>query len=141
MKKLLFSLLFIPFSMFSQLDFETRYFTIDAESLPLIEDLATFSLITSPTLFDSQLPTFKMNEDNYRTPVNMTEALAKRQSYITKKWDGKAKATPKGLTFYFSVNGNNSRNGTTNYGLKNAVYQEQRPVYFFSPLDIYRVNQ
>lgn len=141
MKKLLFSLLFIPFSMFSQLDFETRYFTIDAESLPLIEDLATFSLITSPTLFDSQLPTFKMNEDNYRTPVNMTEALAKRQSYITKKWDGKAKATPKGLTFSFSVNGNNSRNGTTNYGLKNAVYQEQRPVYFFSPLDIYRVNQ
>ncbi|MDT0556607.1 hypothetical protein [Patiriisocius hiemis] len=141
MKKLLFLFVFIPFTGFSQLDFETRYFTIDAESLPLIEDLATFSLTTSPTMFDSQLPTFKMNEENYRTPVNMTEALAERQNYITKKWDGKTKATPKGLSFSFSVNGSNSRNGTTNYGVKNSVYQEQRPVYFCSPLDIYRVNQ
>ncbi|GEQ87255.1 hypothetical protein ULMS_27630 [Patiriisocius marinistellae] len=142
MKKLLFLGLLLPLMAWSQNDFETRYFTIDAESLPEIPEVAfipkkqqlentgTLTLEKTPT-FNSVLDAYKISTDNYWQPVDMTVALGgstvnySDPSLRLKKLQEKQ--------FGFTITGNGGRSsfefsdGQTT--VRNNVYQEQRPFY------------
>lgn len=82
MKKIVFILLAFPCLVLAQRDFEERFFTMNAETLPDVDiDLSSFNLGTPITPF-AQLKTFRMNTKNYQVPVDMMTALAKKQQFI-----------------------------------------------------------
>lgn len=86
MKKLLFLVLLLPALAVAQNDFETRYFTINATSLPDVTDLMEFSFDESPIVKRS-LNEFDMNVQNYRKPVDMASVVgAQKRSFATKEY-------------------------------------------------------
>lgn len=90
MKKFVFIILFLfPIFSWSQFDFETRYFTIDATSLPEVNVLEAFTEINSNS-FLTKLPDFKMNDSNYQKEVNMGEVLYDSEKFVNSNYQVKA---------------------------------------------------
>lgn len=123
MKKLLFLIFLIPILASAQYDFDTRYFKIDATSLPEIESLTTFSLIKT-TKFSQALPTFNMSSENYRVPVNMFDAMTGNQSFVNSKID--LRIDPK----EYGVYGNSSYEADGSTAVKNIAYKEAKGLYY-----------
>ncbi|MBX2827377.1 MAG: hypothetical protein KTR22_04410 [Flavobacteriaceae bacterium] len=132
MKKLCYILFLLPILAWSQYDFETRYFTIDATSLPSMPDEFSLNLDFEGTPnFERKTMKdfFKVTVENYYQPVAMSEAYSEtlqyRNSDITAE-DLQAQ--------YGRVSG-----GTAQYGadgatkVKNVVYKEQRGLDFLDP--------
>lgn len=90
-------LLFIPLVASAQFDFDTRYFTINATSLPDVplidetfqitkspqEKTGTFTLANTPT-FSATRNAIKISSDNYWQPVNMMDAVSISTNYMDK---------------------------------------------------------
>jgi hypothetical protein len=81
MKKYLLLVLLLPLFSVAQQDFETRYFTIDATSLPEVTDLMEFSFDNTP-LVKRSLNEFDMNVQNYRKPVDMASVVSNQKKYV-----------------------------------------------------------
>ncbi|NND63086.1 MAG: hypothetical protein HKN48_07805 [Flavobacteriaceae bacterium] len=131
MKKWCLILLLFPFVGMAQFDFETRYFKIDAASLPDVEALSAFDInFETPSKFDiDALKNYnKVTANNYWQPVDMAKAVDEITRY--EKND-------------FNINKLQSkmfaRGGTAQYGadgataVKNTVYKEQRGLDFLDP--------
>jgi len=136
----------LPCLAIAQRDFETRYFTISATSLPEVPEIeSSFSLDKAPTLF-SELKTFRMNTKNYQVPVDMMTALANRESYIEKEWEVNKKVK-KDRALEFSVRVyndeyyNNGINRNSSLRVHNNVYNQLNSRYYYSPLDLYSIQK
>ena len=138
MKRYLYILAFLPTLMVAQYDFENRYFTIGEESLP---EISAFDVILNdkPSFKKVSFQDYgKVTVSNYYQPVDMMTALQVESNLLTSPGIDIPALNQKEFGFSFSVNGNNSRDGTINYntsntGLRNTVYREARSVYFCAP--------
>lgn len=72
----------------------------------------------------------KVTVENYYQPVDMMTALDQQSSFLETPGVNIPSLNQKEFGFSFSVNGNNSRDGTSNYGVRNTVYKEARSVFF-----------
>ena len=115
-KHLILLLTLLPLLSWAQFDFETRYFTIDATSLPEVDVLETFTEVNS-TSFLTKLPDFKMNNDTYRKEVNMGEVLYNSERFVNSKYEVKAIETK---NFGFSTSQYAADASTA---VKNIVYK------------------
>ncbi|PKA84391.1 hypothetical protein ATE92_2579 [Ulvibacter sp. MAR_2010_11] len=136
MKKSVLLLLFLPVFAMAQYDFDTRYFTITAESLPEIEDLTapSFSLEKGPT-FSTKLKTFQMNVDNYRQPVDMATAVNDGDKYIQRNVD--VGPLQQKLLGSVGVKPGYQTDGTTT--VKNIAYKEVRGLNLMDPCPPYGI--
>lgn len=89
--------LLLPLLASAQFDFDTRYFTINATSLPDVpfiddtfqitksssEKTGTFTLASTPT-FAATLNAIKISSDNYWQPVDMMNAVTVSTNYVDK---------------------------------------------------------
>jgi hypothetical protein len=142
--------LLISFVSFSQNDFDSRYYTIDGESLPEIPQIPTllmelnkskniingsFTLGASPSYQETR-NTFTISSSNYWQPVDMTQALAsKKVPYDNSQF--KVQQLQK-KQFGFSVSGNGGETsfdfGDGETRVQNSTYQnQQRPFYIEEP--------
>lgn len=127
MKRLSYILFFLPLALCAQYDFETRYFTIDEASLPVVPEISSLEAkFSSPKNFEIQsLSDFnKVTSNNYWEAVDMSVALEKRENYRKAAFDTKV------LQQKFSAYGGNSQyraDGSTK--VVNTVYKEQRGLY------------
>ncbi|MBT0608962.1 hypothetical protein [Aequorivita echinoideorum] len=117
MKKWLFIALLLPVFVSAQSDFETRFLRINATTLPEIEDLTTYSLI-STSKFSEKVPSFKMTRENYRKEVNMLEAMTNNQQYIAS--DIEIKLNPQ----EYGVFGSGSYPADGSTAVPNVAYKE-----------------
>ena len=133
MKRIFFILTLFPALAMGQYDFENRYFTLTDESLPEISafdiDFGEKSPFKKLSFYDYS----KVTVENYYQPVDMMAALDQQSSLLEAPRINIPALNQKEFGFSFSVNGNNSRDGTTNYGVRNTVYREARSVYFCAP--------
>ena len=133
MKRIFFILTLFPALAMGQYDFENRYFTLTDESLPEISafdiDFGEKSPFKKLSFYDYS----KVTVENYYQPVDMMAALDQQSSLLEAPGINIPALNQKEFGFSFSVNGNNSRDGTTNYGVRNTVYREARSVYFCAP--------
>ncbi|GHC58163.1 hypothetical protein SAMN05421855_104144 [Ulvibacter litoralis] len=98
MKKIICIVVFLlPLLASAQFDFDTRYFTINATSLPDVpqinedfqvkrspsEKAGTFTLENTPT-FAATLNAIKISATNYWEPVNMMDAVTVSTNYLDK---------------------------------------------------------
>ncbi len=131
MKKWFFIFALIPGISIAQYDFDTRYFTIDAGSLPDVEELTSFDLqFETPSSFDiDALKNYdKVTANNYWQPVDMAKAVDEIERYQQNEFDLNRLQSK-----MFA------RGGTAQYGtdaasaVKNTVYREQRGLDFLDP--------
>ncbi|MBL4662542.1 MAG: hypothetical protein JKY22_03040 [Flavobacteriaceae bacterium] len=137
MKRILFILLLLPALVMGQYDFETRYFTMTDESLP---EISSFDINFGENLTFEKVSFYnysKVTVKNYYQPVDMMSALETQTSLLEAPNVNIPKLNQKEFGFSFSVNGNNSREGTLNYGIRNNVYKESRSVFFCAPSSNY----
>ena len=129
MKKLVLLLFLLPVVAVSQYDFETRYFTIDASSLPEVDDLVSISLFKTPTPLNYKVPDFKVNENNYRTPVDMMTAISEKERFFNRKQEYDVSAIQ---SQYAGIGGTKvlSDGKTT---VTNTVYKEARGLQLVDP--------
>ena len=139
MKKLLFILSFLPLVAIGQYDFETRYLKIDADVLPEVSGLTELPFGNN-AVFSNKLPTLQITPENYWQSVDMAAAVAQTQNYSNRQLSIPA---IKSRTFGFSVQmlDRNSFDGTSNKGLRNIAYKEQRSYYFCGLTGIPVANQ
>lgn len=127
MKTLHYILFLLPLSLMAQYDFETRYFTINATSLPELEKLSSFDVsFASKKDFSVKSITEynKVTVDNYRTNVDMVSAFEKESSFTNSEYNAQflnRKYTSQGVVQY-------ERGASTK--VENTVYQEQRGLFF-----------
>jgi len=136
MKYLVYLFIFIPIVAIGQFDFETRYFKIDAQSLPEMPEISTldFDFGATPNFEKKHISDYlKVTAKNYWQPVDMASVLSKESEMTSLPSFNVPTINQREFGFSFSVNGSNSFDGTTSYGIKNTVYKEMRSVYFCSP--------
>lgn len=119
-----------PWLGLAQYDFDSRYFTIDAESLPEIEDLtaSSFTLNKAP-LLPAKLKTFQMNAENYRQPVDMATVVNENQKFVQRKVD----VLPLQFKALGIKPGNSIYQSDGSSGVKNIVYKEVRGLDILDP--------
>ena len=124
-------LLILPLTMLGQYDFDTRYFTIDAESLPEVPEISSIQLERN-SRNDFSIRTFsdfnRVTANNYWEAVDMAAALEKKEGFK------KSEVSVKALNQKFSVFGGGTqyeRDGSTK--VKNQVYKEQRGLDLIDP--------
>ena len=137
-KQLIFILIILPVLAQAQFDFDSRYFTINAASLPeapklnetvelkkLSEETSTsFTLDNTPT-FAATLNSFKINASNYWQPVDMMGALNTVENYVDTTLDvAPLKSQNYGFSGY-------AADGSTK--VKNMVYKEVRGLDLLDP--------
>ncbi len=134
MKKIvLLALILTPLLGYSQYDFETRYFTITAADLPEI-DQETPITFSKHTLFSKKLKALKMNQQNYRIPVDMSAVVEELGQYVDHKLELPPPIKSRSYGFSVSVRGSNSFDGLNARGrVQNIVYQEMRGLFVCSP--------
>lgn len=136
MKKGLYILLLVSGIAQAQLDFETRYFTINSESLPAMEvsEEFNFSIKRGPKLFsDLPLPSSKITAQNYWQPVNMMEVIEGEKTFV----DTKSQALSlNGIRYGITDASNASGSKLTNF-----VYKESRGLDMFDPCPPYGICQ
>ncbi|MEL6810949.1 MAG: hypothetical protein AAFP76_06400 [Bacteroidota bacterium] len=135
MKHLVYILLLFPALAFGQRDFETRYFTIDAESLPDTQELSSFDIDFGETRsFEKKHITDfnKVTVKNYWQPVDMTTAMENEAASFSGPTIDLPKLKQKQFGFSVTMLDRNSFDGTqpSRYGVRNTVYKEQRGYYF-----------
>lgn len=130
MKKWLFLLVLSPWVLSAQYDFDSRYFTINSESLPEIEELtsSSFTLDKAP-LLPTKLKTFQMNAENYRQPVDMATVVNENQRYVQRKVD----VLPMQLKVLGIKTGSRIYQADGSSGVKNIVYKEVRGLDILDP--------
>ena len=124
-------LLFFPLIAIGQYDFDTRYFTIDAESLPDVPEINSIKLerksVNTPNI--QKFSDFnRVTSTNYWEAVDMAAALQQKESY--KRSDVSVKA----LNQKYSVFGGGTeyeKDGSTK--VNNTVYKEQRGLDLIDP--------
>jgi len=134
MKNWIFLFFFAPLLCFAQYDFDSRYFTIDENSLPASEAfsgfkkeseiISRFSLDAAPVVVDEKLPSFKITTNNYRKPVEMAVAINELNSFAVVSEITPIKAKTYGFTGYSGYSADKSS------GVTNIVYKEQRGLNF-----------
>jgi hypothetical protein len=145
MKKLVHFLLFLlPVTVVAQYDFDTRYFTINSESLPKApqfnnsfqlskiseEANGTFLLDATPT-FTATLNSLRISASNYREPVDMMNALKVSKNYSSTNLNiDPLKAGNFGFAVY-------SSDGSSK--VKNTVYVEVRGLDLLDPCPPYGI--
>jgi hypothetical protein len=143
-KKFLFLILILPLTLFAQYDFDTRYFTINANSLPEaptlnaapltldmpIENKATFTLDQIPT-FNETLNSFRISASNYREPVDMMSVLNTKSNYVDKTLDIVPVDSNR-----FGFSGYNADKSSK---VKNTVYTEVSGLDLLSPCPPYGI--
>lgn len=146
MRILFYICIFIPLLSFGQNDFETRYFTIDAASLPNIPSVpsildampevpkGSFTLGEAPSYRDARNAN-TINTDNYWQPVDIASAMASNTIPLNNNQFTTSRLQEK--QFGISISGNG---GTTNFDfsdgetrVQNKVYQEQRSPFLLDP--------
>lgn len=135
MKTWFFLIFFIPLFAFGQGDFETRYFTISARTLPEVDVLSDFSFNQVPFVKRS-LDEFQMNENNFRSAVNMVAAIEKEESFLVRNVDLQS------LQSEFGGLGDPSAyqsDGKTR--VKNTVYKEVRGLDLMDPCPPFGICQ
>jgi hypothetical protein len=110
------------------MDFETRYFTINAESLPAMEisDEYNFSIKKGPKTFaDLPLPSSKITAQNYWQSVDMMAVITNEQTFV----DTKSQALSlNGIRYGFS-----DADSAAGKPLTNFVYKEANGLDMFDP--------
>tara|TARA_R110002124_G_C8974716_1_gene515876 strand:- start:16610 stop:17074 length:465 start_codon:yes stop_codon:yes gene_type:complete len=135
MKYILWCIFFIPVLTFAQYDLDTRYFSINAESLPDIERSTTFLDFSEPTegsfkldaipSFNGTLSSIRMNADNFWQPVDMMAAVNTNESFIDKKLEiAPLRSGVYGFSGY-------TTDGSTS--VQNIVYKDARGLNFLDP--------
>ena len=134
----------------SQFDFDSRYFTINASSLPEApkfeltptfekmlslsdkadEKSGSFSLDNTPT-FAATLSAMKMDSSNYWEPVDMMGAASASSNRLSTKWDI---APLKSETYGYGV-----YSADASSKVKNSVYVEVRGLDLLSPCPPYGI--
>jgi hypothetical protein len=137
-------LILMPSLLVAQYDFDTRYFTINAESLPEApqfsksfglsndakESAGTFTLDATPT-FSATLNSLKINSSNYWEPVDMMNAVSVTNNYVSTNLNvAPIKAGNFGFAVYTSDNSSK---------VKNTVYAEVRGLDLLSPCPPYGI--
>jgi len=130
MKRIFFILTLLPALAIGQYDFETRYFTLTEESLPEINSFDIDFGEKSPFKKVSFYDYSKVTVENYYQPVDMMGTLEQENALLEAPGVNIPTLNQKEFGFSFSVNGSNSRDGTSNYGVRNSVYKESRSVFF-----------
>lgn len=115
-KCLVLLVMFSPFFVSAQYDFETRYFTMDESSLPEVNVLNTFTE-TNRNSFLTKLPDFKISKDNYWKEVDMRSTLVASESFVNSESKIKAIAFKK---FGFSTT---PYEADASSAVKNIVYK------------------
>ena len=136
MKRIVFILVLFPLLALGQYDMETRYFTMDASSLPDTEELSSFDIDfgENRSFQKMHITDFnKVTSSNYWQAVDMMAALEAEQNLVTAPNIDLPKLNQKEFGITVSVNGSNSFNGTSRTRVRNTVYQESRPVFFCAP--------
>jgi hypothetical protein len=145
MKNLVYFLFFVlPSIVVAQYDFDTRYFTVNSQSLPEApqfnnsfqlsksseETKGTFSLDATPT-FKATLNSLRISSSNFWEPVNMMNAVSATKSYVSTS----LKVDPlKTQNFGFAVY---SSDGSSK--VKNTVYAEVRGLDLLDPCPPYGI--
>lgn len=133
-------MILLPVIATGQYDFETRYFTMTAESLPETKELSSFDYDFGEqrSFKKMRITDFnKVTANNYWQPVDMMTALEEKSTLTDQPSVNLPKLNQKEFGFSFSVNGSNSFDGTTSHGVRNTVYKEARSVFFCSPNGYY----
>lgn len=136
MKLLTYILIFLPTLAIGQFDFETRYFKMDAESLPEMPELSSFDYDfgDTPSFEKKHISDFtKITAKNYWQPVDMAMVLERESAKLDYSPINLPALDRKEFGFSFSVNGSNSFDGISRHGIKNIAYKEMRSIYFCSP--------
>ncbi len=130
MKKILIAILiFFPLILLGQNDFDTRYFTINAKSLPELPQItsSSFTLYKAPVL-SQKLPSFKMTKENFWQPVDMAEAISDSRKFVNSAVNiNPINAKEYGLTGYGSYPADK------NSAPVNIVYKESRGLDLLDP--------
>lgn len=145
MKKLIYIVLFIlPTIVVAQYDFDTRYFTINSQSLPEAprfnnsfelsgdseEAKGTFSLDATPT-FRATLNSLRISSSNFWEPVDMMNAVSVSKNYVSTN----LKVDPlKTQNFGFTVYSSDKSSK-----VKNTVYAEVRGLDLLDPCPPYGI--
>ena len=139
MKNLLYFLVLLgPFIAMGQYDFDTRYFTINAASLPEApkfdklselmkvtdEAPASFILDNTPT-FEATLKSLRISSSNYWEPVDMRNASGSEKNFVDTIWE-----TDPIKTKYYGTSGY-SADGASK--VTNTVYVEVSGLDLLSP--------
>ncbi|MFT5103189.1 MAG: hypothetical protein ACI86C_000841 [Candidatus Latescibacterota bacterium] len=139
MKMYSFLLFFLPCVVFAQYDFDSRYFTMDASSLPEVGPVndftkavsftSKFSLDAAPTIVNKNVPSFKLTTQNYRTTVDMATAVTQLTRFVN---TGAKEVTPIQAKNY-GFTGYSGYNADRSSGVKNTVYKEQKGLNLLAP--------
>jgi len=138
MKTFCFLLFLLPCLVLAQYDFDSRYFTIDANSLPEVGPVndftksvsfaSKFSLDTAPNVVNQAVPSFKLTTENYRKPVDMATAVTQRTKFVNTNTEvTPIQAKTYGFTGYSGYGADKSS------GVKNTVYKEQKGISLLAP--------
>lgn len=131
MKQLVFVFMLFPLVLCAQYDFDTRYFTIDAASLPDVPEINSFEMNLGPIKnFEiKSLSDFnKVTAVNYWEAVDMASAIEKKENF--KRADYDSKLLRQKLSTYGGTSGY-SKDGSSK--VVNTVYKEQRGLDFMDP--------
>ena len=140
MKRCVFLLMFLPLLALGQYDIDTRYFKIDASSLPDTQELSSFDIDFGEKRDFKKMHITDFNKvtaQNYWQAVDMMTALEAEQKLVTAPNINLPKLNQKEFGISVSVNGSTSFDGTTSHGVRNTVYKEARSVYFCAPTTYY----
>lgn len=110
-----------------QNDFETRYFTINATSLPEVETLTAFKIdFNTPKDFRVKSITEynKVTTENYWQPVDMAAVASEQAKYINTNYNTNF------LNQKFNTNAVLQYERDFSTKVENTVYQEQRGLFF-----------
>jgi hypothetical protein len=149
-KQVLFLLILLPLFSYGQFDFDTRYFTINATSLPEApqfdllpkfgnslsmsnkkeEKSGSYYLDNTPT-FAATLSSFRMSSSNYWEPVDMMSAV----SNTINRSPSNANISSLRPENY----GNSSYSKDASTKVKNSVYVEMRGLDLLSPCPPYGI--
>lgn len=132
MKKLLFILAFLPLNLLAQYDFESRYFTINAASLPEVPELSAFDIDFGPKRDFSirNITDFnKVTENNYWQAVDMAAAIEKQDRFKSNTNYNVDALQQK----YAAFGGNAQYNPDGSTKVTNFVYKEQRGLDMLDP--------
>lgn len=113
---------------------------MDAQSLPDTQELSTFDIDFGEKRSFKKMHITDFNKvtvKNYWQPVDMMTALEQESVLTSYPAVNLPTLNQKEFGFSVSVNGSNSFDGTSSYGVQNTVYKESRSVYFCSPSGVY----
>jgi len=132
-------LILMPLWCSAQSDLNTRYFRIDATSLPEVEELPSFTLKKAPFVFDGKMPSSKITEENYWSPVSMEDAINQKEFSATTNGKIKDFKTPQFLERRdyknFSITSQYTSDGKTR--VNNEVYKPYGGLEYFSRYNNY----